>query len=427
MGCTTETNGYDVSMQSNLLKVRLFDTPGFGEGSKGTIPDEEARKVVRTLLQDLMEQNNIHLLIYCVRGVRATKALCCNYNLIRSVVKERVPIVLVATSLEHKEPGMEEWWRDNERSISNLGMTFAGHACVTTIDEIAGDKLKQRHKESHDAICQLIERYRLKGATSKNRRKTILLFGATGAGKSSLVNLMAGKELAGTSPDMQRCTMQWNEYSIDFDGDRYTIFDTIGLDEPQLGIKEYLESVENTYRLVEELDRQGGIDLLLFCVRAGRVTPTLQSNYRLFHEFLCEKKVPIVIAITNLEREKRMEDWWDRNKDTFKKYQVEVAGHACIAAANRLDGRHQLFYEESRVTIRKLVQKFTTDQQKQAWTGGHNLFVSSMRKQKALLTGGSQVRKKDLVPHLTKRCGISLDVAKELANMIKQDVVPTSR
>ncbi|KAG2051257.1 hypothetical protein BDR06DRAFT_959244 [Suillus hirtellus] len=259
------------------------------------------------------------------------------------------------------------------------------------------------------------------------RRKTIVLFGETGAGKSSLVNLMAGKEVASTSPDTQRCTMQWNEYTIDFDGDGYTVFDTIGLQEPQLGVKEYLESVESAYRLARELDGQGGIDLLLFCVRADRVTAALQSNYQLFHEFLCEKKVPIVIAITNLEREERMEDWWMRKHSTFEKYQIEVASHACITAANGLDGRHQLLYEESRVTIRKLVQKFTTDQQKQAWIGGNNQFVSLMRKLKELLTGGSHMTRKDLVPHLTKRCGISLDVATELAHMIKQDAAPASR
>lgn len=110
-----------------------------------------------------MKQNNIHLLMYCVRGVRATKALCRNYDLIRSEVKERVPIVLVATSLEDKGPEMEEWWRDNERSISDFGMTFAGHACVTTVtvDKYAEDKLKRRHKQSYHAVCQLIEQYRL--------------------------------------------------------------------------------------------------------------------------------------------------------------------------------------------------------------------------------------------------------------------------
>jgi hypothetical protein len=45
-----------------------------------------------------------------------------------------------------------------------------------------------------------------------------------------------------------------------------------------------------------------------------------------------------------------------------------------------------------------------------------------MRKLKELLPEGQNVRKKDLVPHLTKRCGVSLDVAKQLANMIRQDV-----
>ncbi|KAG2355328.1 P-loop containing nucleoside triphosphate hydrolase protein [Suillus spraguei] len=253
---------------------------------------------------------------------------------------------------------------------------------------------------------------------SPGRHKTIVLFGETGAGKSSLINLMAEKEVANTSPDMQRCTMQWNKYTIGFSGDSYTVFDTIGLEEPQLGIKEYLESVENAYRLIKELDKQGGIDLLLFCVRAGRVTATLQSNYRLFNEFLCEKKVPIVLAITNLEREKRMEDWWERNHSTFEKYQIQVAGHACITAANRLDGRHQVLYEESRITIRNL---------KQAWMGGDNLFASLMRRLKELLSGGPNVRKKDLVPHLTKRCGISPDVAKKLAKMIREDIAPTSQ
>ncbi|KAG2746409.1 hypothetical protein P692DRAFT_20670214, partial [Suillus brevipes Sb2] len=252
------------------------------------------------------------------------------------------------------------------------------------------------------------------------RHKIIVVFGDTGAGKSSLINLMAGKEVAHTSPGTQRCTMQWREHTISFGGEFYKVFDTSGLDNPQLGINEYLESVENAYRLIKELDRRGGIDLLLFCVRAGRVTATLQSNYRLFHEFLCEKKVPIVLAITNLEREQRMEDWWARNHSTFDKYQIQVAGHVCITAANRLDGRHKDLYEESRITIRNLVQTFTADGQKQAWIGGHNLFVSLMRKLRELLVGSLHMKTKDLVPHLTKRCGMSREVAKRLVDMIKQ-------
>ncbi|KAG2131417.1 P-loop containing nucleoside triphosphate hydrolase protein [Suillus bovinus] len=258
-------------------------------------------------------------------------------------------------------------------------------------------------------------------STRRTTHQSIVLFGDTGAGKSSLINLMAGEEVACTSPDMQRCTMHWQEYNISFGDTSYKVYDTIGLEAPQLGTKEYLEFVENAYQLIKRLDKQGGIDLLLFCVRAGRVTATLQSNYRLFHEFLCEKKIPIVLAITNLEREGRMEDWWERNEGTFDNYQIKVAGHACIAAANGLDGRHKDLYEESRATIRDLVEKFTADEQRRAWSGGDSLFVSLTRKLKGLLKGSSRVRRKDLVTHLTKRCGIPRAVAKQLANMIKHD------
>jgi predicted GTPase len=241
-----------------------------------------------------------------------------------------------------------------------------------------------------------------------------------GAGKSSLVNLIAGKNLAKTSSDVKHCTLQWQSYSVEFDGDSYNVFDTVGLEESQLGIPQYLDAIENAYSLIQKLESQGGIDLLLFCMRAGRLTATLQSNYRLFNEFLCEKKVPVVIAITYLENEpEEMDAWWKRNKDTFRHQEFHVAGHACITA---IRGSRPDRHEQSRTTIRKLVQEFTADGQKQAWKGGDNLFVSFMQKLKGLLLGKSRL-KKDIVPRLVKRCGLSPDVARQLADRIKKDVV----
>ncbi|KAG1826352.1 hypothetical protein EV424DRAFT_1391845 [Suillus variegatus] len=215
--------------------------------------------------------------------------------------------------------------------------------------------------------------------------------------------------------------MHWQEYTIEFHGEPYKVFDTVGLEETQLGIKEYLEAVDNAYKLIKKLDAEGGVDLLLFCIRAGRLNATIQSNYRLFHEFLCEKKVPIVLVITHLEREARMDDWWDRQQSTFEKtYGIRVADHACITAANRLDGRHKDRYEESRVTVRTLVEKFTVDDQKSLWAGGNSRFVSFMRKLKGFLPEPLDVKKKDIVSRLMQRCNLSPDVAKQLAQMIKQ-------
>jgi predicted GTPase len=240
-----------------------------------------------------------------------------------------------------------------------------------------------------------------------------------GVGKSSLINLMAGEEVANISPDTQRCTMRWQEYTISFGGDSYKVFDTMGLEEPWLGIKGYLETVENAYGLIKALDHEGGIDLLLFCIRAGRDFASLKSNYQLFHEFLCEKKVPIVLVITGLEREQKMEDWWDRNKRTLEIFRIQVAGHACITS--KLIGRHRDLYEESRITIRNLVKQFTADGQKQAWTGVDSPFKSLILRLKELLTGNLHVKKRNIASHLTKRCGISRGVARQLVGTMKQE------
>jgi hypothetical protein len=46
------------------------------------------------------------------------------------------------------------------------------------------------------------------------------------------------------------------------------------------------------------------------------------------------------LVVTGLKREKNMEDWWTRNKDTFDKYNIVIDGHACITSVNKLDERH---------------------------------------------------------------------------------------
>jgi tRNA U34 5-carboxymethylaminomethyl modifying GTPase MnmE/TrmE len=245
--------------------------------------------------------------------------------------------------------------------------------------------------------------------------KNIVLFGGTGAGKSSVVNLMAGQEKARASPDVGRCTLQWQEHLVTFDGFVYKVFDTVGLEEPQLGTKAYLDNIMDTYNLIRRLKNEGGIDLLLYCVRAGPVTSTLQTNYRLFYEWLCENKVPIVLVLTGLENEKNMEDWWTRNEHVFSKYEIHVDGHACITAANHLVWSHRRLYEESRSLVRHLVIQHTQGSGG-AWNRSEGLLTRFIRKLRELLRG--KPKTKDVIDVLTERCGMPLSAAKALVRKV---------
>ncbi|KAG2113789.1 uncharacterized protein F5147DRAFT_571090, partial [Suillus discolor] len=186
----------------------------------------------------------------------------------------------------------------------------------------------------------------------------IVIFGETGVGKSSVINLMAGQEIAHISPDgAHRCTLHWTEYQITFEnGSRYKVFDMVGLQEPRLQTGEYLFAISNAYSLINTLKECGGVNLLLFCIRGGIATATMQSNYRLFFKFFCKEKVPLALVVTNLERETRMEDWYTRNMGYLENYNIRSAGHACITAANLLDGRHRDKYEESCGILRRVVE-----------------------------------------------------------------------
>jgi hypothetical protein len=121
--------------------------------------------MLKTLVQTMMERGDIHLIIYCVRGERQIRTLRKNYKFIHSEVKKKVPIVLIVTSLESYEPDMEKWWKLNKNTISKSGMTFAGHACVTT-GMITQSRVTERGRDqSYNAVCKLIEQCRLSKET----------------------------------------------------------------------------------------------------------------------------------------------------------------------------------------------------------------------------------------------------------------------
>ena len=246
----------------------------------------------------------------------------------------------------------------------------------------------------------------------------IILFGETGVGKSSLVNLIAGKEVAQTSGDSDACTMTYRPYSFQVHGISYTIWDTRGFDEADTTMKAkgYLAAVEQAYKLIQDLTAAGGVDLLVLCHREGRITATTRSNYRLFYEVLCESNVPIALAITFLERHARMEDWWEQNVGVFEKHEMKAAGHACVTG---LSGHSKS--QESRLAIEDMLGHHDDN-------GRYNMpsgqwFPRFLRRWATFRSCPcpNALKKGELEDFLRKRCGLGVRDAHDIADIIAKE------
>ena len=168
----------------------------------------------------------------------------------------------------------------------------------------------------------------------------VVVFGQTGVGKSSLINMMARQTIAKVSSQAAGCTPSIQKYSIQSDaGDTYTFWDTPGLNEGEDGNVPAQEAFKHLSRLVG----QAAINLIIYCVRGSRFTDIARVNYDLFYGIICEGKVPIVLVVTGLELENDMDLWWDYNKKVVQRMGMAFEGHACVTTTK---GRDDIFKEK---------------------------------------------------------------------------------
>ena len=189
-------------------------------------------------------------------------------------------------------------------------------------------------------------------------RRNVILFGGSGVGKSSVVNMLAGYNVADTSSGATGCTFKNAGYDVDICGIPFRLHDTAGLNEGDEGRIPNSDAIVQLYTLLKRLD--DGLSLLVFCMKAPRLTESAPSNWKLFHEVMCKRNVPIVMVITGLELERDMNAWWTTNKDSFRKNGMLPSGQpACITAIKGKEKRGVFFlqeeYDESRGKVQQLI------------------------------------------------------------------------
>ncbi|KAH0828070.1 hypothetical protein J3R83DRAFT_3724 [Lanmaoa asiatica] len=210
---------------------------------------------------------------------------------------------------------------------------------------------------------------RSNGAKGKPRKeiKNVVIFGETGVGKSSLINLVAGERISETSSSAAGCTLDYRCYPLKLGDQRFAIWDTAGLDEGTQGTVPAEKAEAYLKQLLRDLAKASGIDLLIYCVRGTRVRSALLTNYHLFYSAICRKKVPIAIVITGLEnQEGNMGTWWLKNEKQFSALQMHFDNYACVTTLES-STENATLKERRRISKAALIKMITSTCRTEQW------------------------------------------------------------
>ncbi|KAG1758002.1 P-loop containing nucleoside triphosphate hydrolase protein [Suillus lakei] len=174
------------------------------------------------------------------------------------------------------------------------------------------------------------------------RAKNVVIFGETGSGKSSVINVIAQKRLAKTSNDAPGCTSEPQSYSVEISGQKFALIDTAGLNEGTEGTvppKQAIKQLKSLLRKhMKSRSPSDGVDLLVYCVRSATPRSALVYAHDTFYSRICQMKVPMVVVVTGLEEETPMEGWWNTDTTRQKFEGMQIAGHACVTTIQEYPG-----------------------------------------------------------------------------------------
>ncbi|KZP04950.1 hypothetical protein FIBSPDRAFT_1054359 [Athelia psychrophila] len=197
-------------------------------------------------------------------------------------------------------------------------------------------------------------------SSSKNvlpPKLNVIVFGQTGAGKSSLINMIAGKNAAQTSSDLTICTFDSQPYDVEVDESlTVTLWDTAGLNKGSRGDN---DTIMRVCELIIRLEKN--TILLIFCLR-GKIQNDTFDNYQMVRA-ICDSTVPMAVVVFGLEREPNRVEWWSRNEVAFRKSGMIFNDHACVVGirGNRIANSNSFIYDKaydaSTIEVKALIKR----------------------------------------------------------------------
>lgn len=153
------------------------------------------------------------------------------------------------------------------------------------------------------------------------------MVGSTGVRKSSLIKLLTGDASIATFSVTVGTTLQFAEYKAP----GWEFVEVLGLSKGIQGILQ-VKAVAKAMR-DPVMAQQQGFSAILFVYQHGhRIGAHDVANYQLFHEALCDAKVPLLLVVSRCELDDPINRWWLENQATFRnqfKWMITDGMSAC--------------------------------------------------------------------------------------------------
>lgn len=182
----------------------------------------------------------------------------------------------------------------------------------------------------------------------------VLVFGATGVGKTSLCNVLCGRERAADNGPLGVTTKSHLHVPFEWAGRSIEVIDTAGLHESIHGTVPPEVAVQ---QLTDLLDKsRDGFSLLIHVARAGRITQAHDEDHDFFVNRFIEGKIPVMLAVTGCENEQDMADWPSHHAAAFERFGYAAIVPGCYAKGGRFEEAYQPLREESRLALLQAIE-----------------------------------------------------------------------
>ena len=150
----------------------------------------------------------------------------------------------------------------------------------------------------------------------------VLLFGRSGAGKSTIANELLREEICKTGDGVLGVTMECIKYSNQ--DSNYSIIDTIGIGETELGSTPHEQAVESMENFIGQLSVE--LHHICFVVPAGRLDGLNEVFWIAFNKIFAKSADNIAVIITKCDDE----GWIEQNKTDIE----SIMGNVPVIGVN---------------------------------------------------------------------------------------------